>query len=73
MHKVKHAFVVQAVTLECVINGKPRRVCQGSWVPEGATIAELTDDQVKLYGIYLAGEPKKAKPKEDGTDATRTD
>lgn len=71
MYKVKQAFVVQAVTLECVINGAPRRVSQGSWVPEGATIDKLTDKEQEVYGIYLVEPAKKTPkpPKEDEGDA----
>jgi len=69
MYTVKCKFTVKGPTLECVINGKPRRVSQGSWVPEGATIDKLTDTEREVYGIYLEGETKKAKPKEVEGDA----
>ena len=67
MYRVKDRFVVMQELLYVTVGGKPRTITQGSWVPEGAEIVELTGDELKVYGKYL-DKPKAAKAKKDQTE-----
>jgi hypothetical protein len=56
MYRVKERFVVMQTLLYVTVGGAPRTITQGSWVPEGAEIAELTSDELAVYGEYVSGD-----------------
>jgi hypothetical protein len=68
---VKERFTVKRGVLYATIGKATRAISQGSWVPEGAVLGDLTSDELEVYGQYLEQPAKAVKTqgkKEDPPD-----